>query len=111
MLPRSIRTPLLILLISTILSACSSEGWIAAYFPNDYSEARQVAFCESRLDPDAVSPGGGNHGLFQINNVHRQSFTEVTGQPWSQVYHPAYNAWFAKWLYDQSGWRPWTCRP
>jgi hypothetical protein len=58
-----------------------------------------------------VSPGGGNHGLFQINNVHRGNFEEVTQQPWSEVYDPYLNTVFAKWLFDQSGWSPWACNP
>ena len=31
-----------------------------------------VAHCESRLNPRAISAGGGNWGLFQINQVHKQ---------------------------------------
>lgn len=73
--------------------------------------AVSVARCESGLNPRAVSPGGGNHGLFQINSVHRGSFERVTRQPWSQVYSAIHNTTFAKWLYDQQGWRPWTCKP
>ena len=33
-------------------------------------QATRVAQCESSLNPAAVSPGGGNWGLFQINQVH-----------------------------------------
>jgi hypothetical protein len=46
-------------------------------------QATRVAHCESTLDPAAVSRGGGNWGLFQINRVHAGQFEAVTGQPWS----------------------------
>ena len=39
-------------------------------------QAMGVARCESGLDPNAVSRGGGNWGLFQINTVHRGSFED-----------------------------------
>jgi soluble lytic murein transglycosylase-like protein len=74
-------------------------------------QAMGVAQCESGLDPNAVSRGGGNWGLFQINTVHRGSFESVTGQPWDNVLDPYANSQFAAWLYNQSGgWSPWACR-
>lgn len=88
----------------------SAGDAIAAWFPEAYDKAVRVADCESNLNPGAVSAGGGNHGLFQINSVHRSSFTAVTGQPWASVYDAYYNAQFARHLYDSSGWQPWGCR-
>jgi hypothetical protein len=82
---------------------------IAAWFPDVYDQAVRVASCESSLNPGAVSAGGGNHGLFQINNVHAGSFAAVTGQSWDARYNAHYNAQFARYLYDQSGWGPWAC--
>lgn len=97
----------------TFVAGCSPEGWIGVFFPDRYDDARHVAWCESRLDPTAVSRDGSNHGLFQINRVHRATFERVTGQPWDTgIYEPAHNTRFARWLYDQQGWTPWrTCRP
>jgi Lysozyme like domain len=82
---------------------------IAAWFPDVYDQAVHVASCESSLNPGAMSAGGGNHGLFQINNVHAGSFAAVTGQSWDARYNAHYNAQFARYLYDQSGWGPWAC--
>ena len=84
---------------------------IAAWFPDVYDQAVQVASCESSLNPGAMSSGGGNHGLFQINSVHAGSFAAVTGQSWDARYNAYYNAQFARYLYDSSGWGPWACRP
>jgi hypothetical protein len=93
------------------LSACTPQWYIQHVFGASAPQAKRVAWCESRHDPGARSPGGGNHGLFQINNVHRENFTRVTGRPWSAVYDPYWNTVYAKHLYDTQGWRPWTCRP
>jgi hypothetical protein len=93
------------------LGACTPQHWINEVFGADAPAATRVATCESTMNPGAVSPGGGNHGLFQINNVHQSSFSAVTGQPWSEVYSAEWNTKFAKWLYDQQGWSPWACKP
>lgn len=82
---------------------------IARHFGGAAATATRIAQCESGLHPGAVSPGGGNHGLFQINNVHRGTFESVTGAPWSAVYDAEANTIFAKWLHDQQGWGPWAC--
>jgi hypothetical protein len=84
---------------------------ISVNFGSLAPQATRVAQCESGLDPAAVSPGGGNWGLFQINLVHASQFQAVTGQPWSAVLDPYANSQYARWLYNQSGgWGPWSCR-
>lgn len=87
----------------------SVQDIIARNFGGQTSKAIAVARCESGLNPGAMSPGGGNHGLFQINNVHSGTFQSVTGAPWSARYDAETNTRFAKWLYNQSGWGPWAC--
>lgn len=86
-----------------------AQDAITSAFGPVSDQAMRVAQCESGLDPNAVSSGGGNYGLFQINYVHRSSFEAVTGLPWSSVLDPYANATYAKYLYDQSGWGPWAC--
>jgi hypothetical protein len=93
------------------LGACSPQQYIDQIFGSEAPAATRVAECESSMNPRAVSPGGGNHGLFQINNVHSGTFEQVTGRPWGDVYDPEANTRFAKWLWDQEGWSPWGCRP
>ena len=100
------------LLLLATLGGCSSvPAWIAAYWPDEAERARaeDIAACESRMTWDAVSPGGGNHGVFQINTVHRASFERVTGKAWSEAIYGPHNIQFARWLYDQQGWGPWSC--
>lgn len=93
-------------------SSGSAEDAIAAWFPDVYAEAVRVARCESTMNPGAVSSGGGNHGLFQINEVHRDAFESVTGQSFQpSVYDADANARFARHLYDSSGWQDWACQP
>ena len=93
-----------------VAGACSPHDAIALTFYGDKEAATRVAHCESTLNPTAVSPTN-DHGLFQINIVHRAEFERVTGQPWSKVYDPFWNSVYAKHLRDTQGWEPWTCQP
>ena len=93
-----------------LLSACQPKTEIDVVFGKASDAATRVAQCESGLDPNAVSPGGANHGLFQINDVHREDFERVTGRPWSEIYDAHWNTVYAKWLFDRQGWAPWACR-
>lgn len=97
-------------------TACTPQARIAYVFGGEggqdtvlVDQANRIAYCESKYDPGAVS-ATNDHGLFQINAVHREQFERVTGQPWSAVYDPHWNSVYAKWLYDQQGWSPWSCR-
>lgn len=83
---------------------------IRKYFGDIFSQAWGVSGCESTHNPNAVSPGGGNYGLFQINYVHESDFEAVTGASWSQIFDPYLNAEYARYLYNQSGWGPWACK-
>jgi len=109
---RARRLPVLVALGVALLggAACSPQQQIAQIFGAKAAEAERVAWCESRLDPSAVS-STNDHGLFQINaTYHRTSFEQVTGQPWEMVYDGFWNTVYAKHLYDTQGWQPWTCR-
>lgn len=88
----------------------SATAAIAHWFPDVYDSAYGVARCESTLDPGAISPGGGNWGLFQINTSHRADFEAYTGHPWADVLDAELNAMYARKLYDGSRWGPWSCR-
>ena len=83
-------------------------GWesvVAAHFPaSEVGNACSVLLCESEGNPNAVSPTN-DHGLFQINVVHRNSFD------WSRRYDPHVNTAFAASLWSEQGWNPWTCQP
>lgn len=96
------------------LASCTPGEAVLFHFGDQgdalYEQAKRVVQCESRWNPDAVSPTN-DHGLFQINQIHRRAFEKETGQPWSAVYDPYWNAYFARLLYNQSGWGPWTCKP
>jgi hypothetical protein len=88
----------------------SVEDAIATYFGDVYDKAIRVARCESGLNPSAVSAGGGNWGLFQINTVHR-ALVESMGYSWDQILDPYVNAAVARHIYDNAGgWGPWGRR-
>ena len=88
--------------------AGSLEGIIQRHFGSAAPAAIRIAQCESSMNPNARS-ATNDHGLFQINIVHRGQFEAVTGAPWSSVYDPELNTIYARYLYGQQGWGPWTC--
>ena len=67
--------------------------------------AMNVAYCESRYNPNAVNSSSGASGLFQ--------FMPATwaGSPWASksVFDPVANAQAAAWLYQRSGPGQWSC--
>lgn len=112
----NLRRIVLALAAVLLLGACSPREAVWFWFadsPARHDQAIEVVDCETggTWDPTVVSPTN-DHGLFQINErYHRAEFERVTGQPWSAVYDPFWNARYARYLYDRSGWQPWTCRP
>lgn len=88
--------------------AGSLEAIIQRHFGDATPEAIRIAQCESGMDPNAVSPTD-DHGLFQINIVHKDQFEAVTGAPWSSIYDPELNTFFARHLHARQGWGPWSC--
>ncbi len=95
------------------VTACNTEDMskaaIQRYFPEQYDKALSVASCESGLNPAAVSPGGGNWGLFQINLVHADLVGSL-GYTWDQMLNPVANAHVARVIYDSGGgWGAWSC--
>lgn len=82
---------------------------IQAVFGEHAQEAVNVARCESGLNQAAVSRGGGNWGLFQINKVHRGRVAAM-GFAWEDLLDPRVNSLVAKSIFDEQGWRPWACR-
>lgn len=79
-------------------------------FPEDQHNALAVASCESGLNPYVVSKpnpnGTRDGGLFQINEVHDKRMEELG----LDKFDPEDNAKFARILYDEQGWTPWTCK-
>lgn len=97
------------------LSACNPEEMskdaIRQHFPEAPDKAIAVAECESGLNPSAMSPGGQNVGLFQINRVAWADTVQRMGYSWDQMTDPYVNTKVARVVYDSSGgWGPWSCR-
>jgi len=109
-----LRRALAVMAMVFALGACSTEDMIRMAFadrgasPAQQEEAIAVAHCESTLDPGAISPGGGNWGLFQINSVHRARVNQL-GFGWDEMLHPWQNAQVAADIWADQGWRPWSC--
>lgn len=75
--------------------------------------ANRIIQRESGWNPAAVSPGGGNIGLFQLNAYHKTWIRNELGFTWEDLKKPTLNAAAAKVLYDKAvaqygdGWQPW----
>ncbi len=95
------------------LTGCDNESIaldvVRKNFPAaEHAKAMDVIECESNFDPTAVSPSN-DHGLFQINIVHKPRVQSM-GYSWDpQIYDPYINGKVARALWDESGWQPWTC--
>jgi len=95
--------------VTTAPEPGSVEAVITEVFGPHARSAIGVARCESGLNPAAVSRGGGNVGLFQINTVHRKRVANM-GFQWEQLLDARVNSLVAKTIFDEQGWRPWACR-
>jgi hypothetical protein len=72
--------------------------------------ALRIAECESRFDPNAISWDGQDFGLFQIRaSVWRYWLDERGFSFWDEWMIPEKNVAMAHLIYQERGWRPWTC--
>ncbi len=110
----------LLLIVGLVLGAtgCSPEATsrdaIRKWFPSwAEDKAMRVAHCESRLQPDAVSPGRGNWGLFQINRATWERTVNGMGYSWGQTLDPYINSKIALYIFHNvhgNSWSAWGCR-
>ena len=66
-----------------------------------------VAYCESSLDPFAVSPDGSNLGLFQLNR--RGLLPAFYARDYTDVWDPSQQANFAAEQFAAGNARAWSC--
>lgn len=87
------------------------DGLVASLWPAEQvATACRILACESGGNPRAYNPSGAS-GLFQIMPLWAEDFGRVTGQPYYDGrFDPYANATFARWLWGESGWQPWSCR-
>ncbi len=83
------------------------QDWFRPY--GQASVAACVIRHESSGDPHALSPGGQNAGLFQINTVHRRAFEALTHKSWYPwIFDADLNSQYAVVLWKQVGWGAWS---
>ena len=109
------RTLYLTLVLSALVPVAACEDTrqptaIAAEWFRPYGQetvARCIIQHESAGNPRAVSPTH-DYGMFQINRVHRADFERYTGRDWSAIFDPNMNGLYARKLWREQGWRPWS---
>ena len=84
------------------------KALIKKYFPNNYQQALNVAYCESGLRNDAQNKISSAGGIFQIIDGTWISNTDI---PLSKKYDAALNILVASRIFKRRGWSPWVCRP
>lgn len=83
---------------------------IHAVFGAEGPAAVRVARCESGLNPRAVSPGGQNLGVLQINVVHRRRW-EAMGYTRADMLTVGPNVRVAYAIWSEGrDWHQWACR-
>ena len=104
----------LIALLSTACVPLSPQDAVRQQWGDRlYPCAARIVQRESRWVPTAVSPGGGNIGLFQINKYHATWIRNELGYSWSELTDATKNAHAAKvlstkaWRAYGDGWQPW----
>ena len=71
------------------------------------SEWKQIAMCESSMNPQAISPSGKYMGLFQFSQASWE-FVGQQGKPHEATWQTQYKA--ARDLHKIQGWKAWpTC--
>lgn len=94
-----------------------ADGWAAVdqafadHGPLVVAQAHNVAACESNHWPYARN--GQYDGIFQLGDHYLGALTaaaQTLGRP-VDWHDPYVNARAARIVWEQSGWRPWSCRP
>ena len=67
----------------------------------------RIAWCESRLNPDARNTSSGAAGLFQHLPRYWPARAAASGYP-SDVFNPRTNAFVSAWLVETSGVQHWA---
>lgn len=97
-----------------LLGACTPQQAIAMIFHDQQAKATAIAHCESRMNPNAVSPTN-DHGLFQINATtwnkpgHSDPVADWIGRNWHKRYDPVTNTLMAHMIQQKYGWKMWSC--
>lgn len=102
--------------VALLITACqpiTPRQAVKGHWGHNFDCADRIIQRESGWNPDAVSPGGGNIGLFQMNAYHKTWIKNELGYSWNDLKDPSKNAHAAKVLstkaYNQwgDGWQPW----
>ena len=91
------------------ISEAEVRGIVSLFFaPQDVELALEVAFCESRWEPDATNPTSGAAGLFQQIPRYWPERAAAAGWAGAGIYDAHANAAVSAWLvYEGGGWIHW----
>lgn len=80
----------------------TSEDLFVEIFGAKSETAREIAMCESSMNPEAISDTN-DWGLMQINQIHSSVLQSKYGWTLTDMLDPYKNLVFAKYLHDRAG--------
>lgn len=87
----------------------SVEQIIRDVWPDELEgRALQIAYRESRYQPDVTSPTGCCHGVFQLHEIHLSWMAQFGVTSVAQLFDAETNVRMALKLYERDGWKPWA---
>lgn len=96
---------------TTLISPWGESTTIYHTFGSErfWRELPNIAWCESRFSPAALSYTG-DWGLLQLNRFYQEDRVNALGYEWEQVLDPEVNVRVAWDIYQETGWQRWACR-
>lgn len=93
---------------------CVEDRWPV---PGGSQKALAVAWCESRFDPQAISPSGEYHGVYQLGLSEFYGWGKEFPAMWSDWFSRPHNIHKARqnvmvalrWVHRTQSWSPWSC--
>lgn len=86
------------------------DSWHRYDVPTSLDGWARIAWCESKLRPEATSPSGSYLGLFQQSHRYWHGRAQAAGYS-GDPHNARVNAMVSGWLAETGGLGHWTCRP
>ncbi len=105
--------PIRVHVAASPLASLEIRTLVEAYFlPQYVDDALNVAWCESKYDPDAANPTSSARGLFQHLGRYWPERSAQAGWAGASILDPEANIAVAAWLSKGgSDWSHWVCKP
>jgi len=87
------------------------DSWERYDVPTSLTGWANIAWCESRFDPQAKNPRSSASGIFQQLARYWPARAQAAGYPGGSIWQPRVNAMVSAHLAATSGLQHWVCKP